>query len=404
MKTRVAIVDPYSSGALLARAFAARRHECIAVKSKPAIPSLFRSSFEPGNFVEIVDGRDARAAAGTLRRLGAGHVLAGSEPGVELADELAERLALDANDPTLREARRDKYLMAEAVAARGLATPARVRSESLEPLLEWVRDRGVWPVVAKPPKSVASDSVAVCRDADELERAYHAIARRRNVLGLVNETVLVQELVRGPEYVVDTVSCRGRHRAAAFWRYHGASGDGGVFYEAMELLPYAGERQAVLLAYVVRALEALGIRHGPAHSEVIWSELRGPVLIEIGARLSAGTNAVLSRACGGPCALDLTVEACLEPERFEATEHRPTLTRAALTCFLIRPPDHRLRSDLAVDEIRSLPSFESLSITRRRDGRRIVGVVNLIHPARRVLHRDRRRLRRLERRLYEPVR
>ena len=47
---RVAIVDPYSSGALLAPAFAERGHECIAVLSSREAPGIFASSFRPGEF------------------------------------------------------------------------------------------------------------------------------------------------------------------------------------------------------------------------------------------------------------------------------------------------------------------------------------------------------------------
>jgi biotin carboxylase len=405
MAARVAVVDPYSSGALLAPAFAARGHESVAVQSSSDIPELFHSSFNRDDFVAIVqaDG-DVSATAAELARLGIAHVLAGSEPGVELADELSERLGLVANDRELRAARRDKYLMAEAVRSRGLRTPAQHRSADLDELLSWARRRNAWPVIAKPPRSVASDSVAVCRTEAELGRAYEAIVGRRNVLGLPNDSVLVQELVEGPEYVVDTVSFRGQHRVAAFWRYHDATPGlrPGAFYEAMELLPYEGERQRELLAYTIRALDALGIRYGPAHTELIWDD-DGPVLIEIGARLSAGNNAVLSRLCGGPCALDLTIEACVEPDRFTAAASPPRLTNVAMNCFLIPLEGHRLRARPPLAGIRRLASFHSLSIARPPRRRPVVGVVTLIHRLRPVVHDDLRRLRHLERtRFYEP--
>src|SRR4051812_42751426 len=97
---RVAIVDPYSSGALLAPAFTARGRECVAVQTDRAVPTIFRSSFSPDDFAAVLraDAGVARTAA-RLRRLRVGHVLAGAEPGVELADELSERLGLPANGP-----------------------------------------------------------------------------------------------------------------------------------------------------------------------------------------------------------------------------------------------------------------------------------------------------------------
>jgi hypothetical protein len=404
---RVAIVDPYSSGALLASAFAMHGYECVAILSRRDVPPLFRSSFNPGDFAVIVQADDTSVTIATeLARLGVGHVLAGSEPGVELADDLRERLGLVSNGPALSAARRDKYLMGEAARSGGVSTPAQFHSPRLGELQEWARSHGRWPVVAKPLRSVASDSVAVCRTEEELGQAHSAIVGQTNVLGDVNESVLVQEFVDGPEYVVDTVSHAGHHRIAAFWRYHRAPSGlaSSVFYESMELLPYDGKRQGQLLACALRVLDALEIRYGPAHTELIWANGRGPVLVETGARLSAGNNATLSRNCGGPCALDLTVEACLDPESFLAAGRSPRLTSVAINCFLVRPDGHRLRPRPPLAEIRRLASFHRMSIARPPRSHPVVGVVTLIHPLRRVLHDDVRRLRHLERTmLYEPM-
>ncbi|MBA3365929.1 MAG: ATP-grasp domain-containing protein [Actinobacteria bacterium] len=405
---RVAIVDPYSSGALLAPAFHARGLESVAVQTHRDVPLLFRSSFAPQDFAAILEHRrDPGVIAAGLRRLGVRYVLAGSEPGVELADELCERLGLDRNGSALRSARRHKYLMIEAVRARGLQVPDQFHSPELGELRDWMQSRGGRPVVVKPPGSVASDSVTVCRTEAELAQSHEAIAGRTNVLGLRNDTVVVQELLEGPEYVVDTVSHGGRHRVAAFWRYHRPRrrpAEPGVFYEAIELLPYRGERQEKLFAYVARALDALEISYGPAHSEVIWARGRGPTLVEVGARLSAGSNAVISGLCGGPSALDLTVEACLDPDRFHAGGHPDRLTSAAVTCFLVRPAGHRPRPRPPLAEIRRLRSFHRMSIARGATDRRVVGAVTFIHPVRRIVREDVRLLRRFEReRLYEPL-
>jgi hypothetical protein len=405
MAARVAVVDPYSSGALLAPAFAKHGRESVAVKSRGEVPELFRPSFKPDDFVAIVNGeKGAIGTASELERLDIRYVLAGSEPGVELADELCERLGLAANGRAQRAARSDKYLMGEAVRSRGLRAPAQFRSPHLDELQRWVRGHARWPVVVKPLRSVASDSVAVCRIEAELGRAHEAIAGRTNVLGLPNESVLVQEFLDGPEYVVDTVSHEGRHRVAALWRYHRAPSDrAAVFYDAMELLPYHGERQEALVEYASGVLDALEIRYGPAHTELIWAG-DGPILVETGARLSAGNNAVLSRLCGGPCALDLVVEACVDPERFLAAPAPRKLTGTAMNCFLIPPRGQRLTARPPLDAIRDLASFHRISVAQPPRRHPVVGVVTLVHTDRRVVHDDLERLRELERTsLYQPV-
>jgi hypothetical protein len=177
----------------------------------------------------------------------------------------------------------------------------------------------------------------------------------------------------------------------------------GVFYDAIELLPYEGERQQALFAYAAEVLEALGIRYGPAHTELIWASGEGPVLVETGARLSAGNNATISRLCGGPCALDLVVDACLDPEGFLAAP-APRLMGSAMNCFLIPPRGHRLRAQAPLDEIRGFASFHRLSIAQQDRGHPVIGVVTLVDPSARVVRDDLRRLRELERTtLYEPA-
>jgi D-3-phosphoglycerate dehydrogenase len=82
---------------------------------------------------------------------------------------------------------------------------------------------------------------------------------RTNALGERNDDALVQELLDGTEYVVDTVSAGGRHRAVAFWRYHrpGPTGDC-PFYDAIELLrPARGRQEALLAAAALGLLEGI---------------------------------------------------------------------------------------------------------------------------------------------------
>src|SRR5690349_1827298 len=95
-RPRVAIVDPYSAGAELAASFAARGHEAVAVFSSDQTPALFGHSPRRDDYVALVSAASTPRAAivGVLRQLGVGHVLAGSEAGVDLASELAEQFGL----------------------------------------------------------------------------------------------------------------------------------------------------------------------------------------------------------------------------------------------------------------------------------------------------------------------
>jgi hypothetical protein len=219
------------------------------------------------------------------------------------------------------------------------------------------------------------------------------------MLGLVNEAALAQEFLSGSEYVVDTVSCEGRHRVTAFWKYHKPQNSSSfVSYDAMELLAYDGDVQEKLRAYATAALDALEIRIGPAHCELMWVDDQ-PVLMEIGARLSAGNNATLSRTCGGVCALDLTIAAYLDPRGFAAgIESHPKLKLAAANFFLIPGKTGRLKSLPRVDEIRALRSFQRMSIGAKvgEPLGRVAGAVTLVHPDRAVILEEIQALRELQ--------
>lgn len=376
------------------------------VQSSEEIPAVFHSSFEPRHFAHVVrhDGSGEQTAA-QLERLGVRHVLAGCELGVPLADELSERLQLPSNGTRLTQARRNKYAMAQAVARHGLRTAAQYRARSLDALLAWARQHAAWPVIVKPVHGSSSDGVCLCGSELEIKQAFEAVIGERNVLGLVNREVLIQEFLQGSEYVVDTVSWGGRHQIAAFWKYgKPASRTPFVCYDSMELLPCEGEIQDRLLAYVTGVLDAVGIRYGPAHSEVIMVD-GAPVLVETGARLHAGMNALMGRVCGDRCPLDLTIETCLCPDHFLAGLGRPyRLSKSAVVCFLMPAGSGTLKALRGLEEIEQLLSFFDMQVGAA-DGQpvpRVAGVVTLIHPDPAVLDQDLRRIRHLEQNgLYE---
>lgn len=402
-KTCIVIVDPYSAGAMLAEALRARGVKCIAVESSQAIPKAMRSRFNPAVFWDIVRHEDSYAR--TLDAVGRhrpAFVVPGSESGVELAEKLGGDLGLPAQGVELREARRDKYLMAEAVRARGLRTAAQFLSSDVEKIVDWAKSSLDWPVIVKPPKSVASDSVALCRSTDEVRAAAGRILSDTNLLGCRNHAVLVQEFLAGTEYIVDTVSCDRRRKTTAFWQYNRPPTEGTgefVSYDAMTLLPYAGERQEALQSYAFKVLDALAIDFGPAQCELMWVG-EEPVLVEAAARLSGGIGALLSGICGGISQVDETVSCLLEPERFLATlDEKPHLQRRAVNLFLVPPRRGRLIRIRGLDEIRRLPTLHSASVGAQPGDmlKRVAGVVTLIDADIESIERDIGVIRALER-------
>jgi biotin carboxylase len=404
----IVIVDPYSSGAMLAEALRARGAKCIAVESSLDLPKSMRSRFNPGMFQEIIQydaGYEQTLHA--VRRHQPAYVVAGFESGVELAERLGNELGLPANGAALTEARRNKYLMAEAVSRQGLRTALQFLSHDIDAMINWTSNTLDWPVIVKPPKSVASDDVFCCHSIVEMRKAAKQILSGTNVLGYRNSSVLAQEFLAGTEYVVDTVSYGGKPKTTAFWQYNRpatALSDEFVCYDAMTLLPYTGERQEALQSYVFKVLDALDIRFGPAHCELMWVDGE-PVLIEAAARLTAGINSLLSGICGGISQLDETIESMLAPDRFLATlNDQPHLQRRAVNLFLMPNRPGRLVRLRGLDEIRRLPTLHSFSVSAQPGDmvKRVSGLVTLVDEDIQSIKRDINIIRALEREgIYE---
>jgi biotin carboxylase len=292
--------------------------------------------------------------------------------------------------------------MAEAVRAQGLRTAAQFQSSDIEEIVDWAQNTLEWPVIVKPPKSVASDGVAFCRSTGEVRKAADRILSTTNVLGCRNAAVLVQEFLEGTEYIVDTVSQNGRRKTTGFWEYSrppaGATGEF-VAYDAMTLLPYDGERQEALQTYAFKVLDALALNFGPAQCELMWVDGE-PVLVEAAARLSGGIGALLSGICGGINQIDETVDMLLEPARFLASlAERPRLQRRAVNLFLVPHRRGRLVRVRGLDEIRRLPTLHYASVSAQPGDmlKRVAGVVTLIDEDIRSIERDVGVIRALER-------
>jgi biotin carboxylase len=233
--------------------------------------------------------------------------------------------------------------------------------------------------------------VSRCRNTDELRKAAGSILSEPNILGATNPAAVVQEFIEGTEYVVDMVSVDAQPKLTAVWQYDRPEGTSDfICYDAMRLLPYAGQRQDALQAYAREVLKALGIHFGPSHCEMIWRNDE-PVLVEVGARLTAGINAVLSRICGGICQLDETVSAILAPDIFLAgLDTRTELQQHAANVFLVTPRPGTLIRTRHVERLEVLPTLHSLSVATQPGDvlKRVAGLVTLVSSDPAAIDRD----------------
>lgn len=361
----VIIVDPVDSGVELAPAFAAREVPAIAVRSMPKAiwDELYGDQLRAAHFLDVLeDGPDLLEA---LRRHAPRAVIAGDESGVELADRLAAELTPHlANVPALSRARRHKGLMQAALERAGLPVIRTLSTSSPCEVSAWLEAHDLVDVslVVKPAASAGSDNVHIIAPGGDWRGPFDRIIASRNTLrGEVNEAVIVQERVVGTEFAVDTVSAAGDHVLAHLIRYAKRSvGEGRTVFDHTEIVGFDPVQHGEMIAYVRRVLDAVGIRWGAAHSEIMLTS-DGPRLIEVGARTCGGPVLGFSRVATGSSQLERLVEAYLDGEiRTRSYDFRKTV----VPVFLHAPRSGVLGRIEALDGVRELPTHLATHLWR----------------------------------------
>ena len=298
-----------------------------------------------------------------LRGLRPAAVVAGTESGVELADSVCAALGLPGNDPSGSEARRDKFLMHQRLDEARLRALRSCRCNEWATARAWAAELDRWPVVVKPPRSAGTQGVMMCDSFELLEKAFGDLLDSRDFFNELIDEVLLQECAQGTEFVINTVSREGKHFISGVWQYDKrVSPHGPPLYSGVRLLRSLDEAPEGLLDYTLRALDALGVKCGPAHAEVMVTA-DGPVLIECGARPMGGDVYLphtLQAEVLGQTQLEVTLEALLAPERFEARLHEPYAPLKAVRCKLfISDRAGEVEAVPAVNLLKNLKTFYS---------------------------------------------
>ena len=357
----VVLVDAYSTGAMLAR-LAAADHRVVHVRSRSGMPAAFAASAPQDAFERELDypGHEDEVlrALTALRPIA---VIPASEFGIEVADELAERLGVRGNHPSLSLARRDKACMMQVLARAGLRTPRQLRSARVEDLLSWRHAHGLGRVVVKPLTSAGSDDVYICESDAEVVDAFRSIYGKRNLMMRVNQAVLVQEYLDGQEFVVNSVSCGGRHWFTDAWLSVKVTQDRQrKIYDYEDLLAPSDPALERILPYVGEALTALGVGVGPAHTELMLTP-EGPCLLETAARVSGLANPEALDRCTGANQVGLTLDcyigdaAVLRERPLRYPRHELSRCVNLVARREVPMPAQRFR-----DEVERMPAFESI--------------------------------------------
>lgn len=268
-------------------------------------------------------------------------VLPGNEGGVVLASKLAHDLGLICNPIENLDAMTLKNEMQAKIAEHGLRSIRGKVIKSTEEAIEFYDSAQLSQVVVKPTYSAGSVSVRICKNKQEMIDAVEELFDMTNLFGSDNTELLVQERIIGDEYIVNTVSCKGRHRVTLVWKYNKiVTSDGANVYDTCETVNELNIGEAEMIEYAYDVADALGIEYGPVHGEYMIDE-NGPVLIEVNCRPCGGhMSAKFLDKISGQHETDSILDAYLNPERFEEKlKNKYELYEYGALKFFIVPDD-----------------------------------------------------------------
>ena len=327
-------------------------------------------------------------------------IVPGCEEGVVLATKLANELGLLCNPIENLEAMTLKHEMHNRLAEKGLRHIRGKVIRTVEEAIEYYDKESLKEVVVKPIRSAGSCNVLICLDKQEMIDAVNELMGRQGYYGGNVKELLIQERIKGDEYIVNTVTCEGIHRVTLIWKYHKVkTNEGAILYDTAETVNELSMAEAEMVEYAYSVADALGIEYGPVHGEYMIDE-EGPVLIEVNCRPCGGNMpAKFLDQISGQHETDSILDSYLKPTRFfeKVKQRYRLLAYGALKVFIV-PEDIIAKSAPMTAISPNLKSFfkvdfdemaeEGVFYLKTHDLHSTCGVVYLVHEDYRVLQYD----------------
>merc|ERR1712178_613197 len=414
----IVMVDPISTGGTIAAEASSRGYPLVALYDQDLTEDMrshvpqCASSLKYAAVVQEASGASisetAKAVTEAIDKLGfkLGAVICGSEPGVTLADALSSELGVRTNG--VSDGRRDKKRQQDLVRAAGLRSVRQAGGTNLVDVREFLHSEPM-PVVVKPVESAGSDGVKLCNSIEEAEEHFAVLMSSQRKVGSQNAAVLCQEFLRGKEYVVDHVSRDGVHKTTMVWVYDKRKANEGDFvYYGMIPIAIDSKEAQEMIPYVRGVLDALGIKNGPSHGEVMMTQ-RGPCLEEMNCRAHGGDgawNSLAMELTGGYTQVNCSIDAYMDETAFAKMPDMPPSPYKAVgqEVMLVSFAEGIVKGTPGYEQIQSMDSFVSLEtgievgtkVERSIDIFTSAGSVILMHHDAEILGKDLATIRQME--------
>lgn len=217
----------------------------------------------------------------------------------ELGFAISDRLGIDKlNSINLIKNTRCKIKMRKELDSYGISNIKYAKIANLQQLAEFFEVVSC-PIILKPSRGSGSEGVLIIHNPNQAKEYFE------NDAFVFRDSLIAEEYIDGIEFSVEGFSEDGVHRIIAITRKFI---DETSFVERGHIQPadISNAEKMKIEQYVVRILDALNFQNGPSHTEVIYSEKRGPLIVETHTRVGGDRISKLIECTTGINILELT--------------------------------------------------------------------------------------------------
>jgi len=291
------------------------------------------------------------------------------------AARASRMLGLLHHPPEAADICRDKYRSRQRLCTKGLNVPRFVRfplERDSEEIMKSDASAFGYPCVLKPLALSASRGVI---RADNPREFAHAFSRIRTLLRspeirvtrqAANDFIQVEEYIEGTEIAVEGIVNRGRLKVLAIFDKPDPL-VGPFFGETIYVTPSAmpEETQAQVAEALERAVQALGLYHGPLHAELRINS-QGLWIMEVAARSIGGLCSRVLRFRSPDLGENISLEELIIRLALGETLEGIDREKAASGVMMIPVSEAGILRDVeGVEKARATPGIEEIIITAK---------------------------------------
>jgi hypothetical protein len=312
-------------------------------------------------------------------------VIPAQESSILLGEKLSYELGITpTNDITNPLARRDKFQMKIELQNKHIPFNPYILTDSSDDAVNWFLKNNSKSVIIKQPFGAGSANMLKCSTDKELIENFITIKNSPDTFGNVPDNLLVEQYLEGEEIIVNCASRDGKNFLDQILTHRKKIVDGKHIVYDVDVLHYRlNKKYKKVIEYVYDVMDALGVKVGATHNEVILTSEGQPLLLETAARIP-GTVPQLAeyKKVMGYESYDVVLDSYLDPIQHEKNvkkEYSPLLHFCVK--LLISPLDTDIVNIPAKNLLPHIPSVGTVNVSSAELNMHLSKTINLLTPA-----------------------